>query len=346
MCDTAVPPQYPICETDNGGHKKCIILPKKNSLTTLEGRLETFKTWPNKEVDPRKLAEAGFYYTKHEDIVRCPFCFVEGYRWQAEDNPMDDHLRWTREQRRQCTFVSDRRSEHDDAVSEDSTNGRDTCGKYGVEILPCSIPEDKNVNLEKLGVTKVKGPAHPEYVLQQSRLESFKQWPKSLRQKPEDLASAGFFYLGCGDQVLCFHCGGGLKDWEENDEPWEQHGMWFPKCSYLLLKKGVEYVNKLKEETRETEDITLPSTSGSLNTVETKVPQSTTVSEIKSDSDKNNEKSSEQDHHLCKICFKNELGVVFLPCGHIVACVDCASALSTCAVCRKPLEATVRAFLS
>lgn len=52
------------------------------------------------------------------------------------------------------------------------------------------------------------------------------------------------------------------------------------------------------------------------------------------------------DSRLCKICFTEELGVVFLPCGHMVACVKCAPSLTTCAVCRQPFTMTVRAFIS
>lgn len=52
------------------------------------------------------------------------------------------------------------------------------------------------------------------------------------------------------------------------------------------------------------------------------------------------------DARACKICFTEEIGVVFLPCGHLVSCVSCASSLTTCAVCREPLVATVRAYLS
>lgn len=52
------------------------------------------------------------------------------------------------------------------------------------------------------------------------------------------------------------------------------------------------------------------------------------------------------DARVCQICFMEERGVVFLPCGHLVACVKCAPSLSTCAVCRQPFTGTVRVFLS
>jgi len=39
--------------------------------------------------------------------------------------------------------------------------------------------------------------------------------------------------LGPGDKVKCFHCGGNLTGWEFEDDPWEQHRVWYGTCSYL-----------------------------------------------------------------------------------------------------------------
>jgi len=48
----------------------------------------------------------------------------------------------------------------------------------------------------------------------------------------------------------------------------------------------------------------------------------------------------------CKICMDHEVGVVFLPCGHLVSCVRCATAVSVCAVCRAQIKAHVRTYFS
>lgn len=40
----------------------------------------------------------------------------------------------------------------------------------------------------------------------------------------------------------------------------------------------------------------------------------------------------------CKICMAEEVGVVFLPCGHLLTCVMCAPALTTCPLCRQPIR--------
>lgn len=71
------------------------------------------------------------------------------------------------------------------------------------------------------------------FALKSMRLLSFQTWLSYMSQKPEDLAEAGFFYTGVGDRTMCFHCGGGLKDWEENDEPVQEHALWFSQCAYI-----------------------------------------------------------------------------------------------------------------
>ena len=44
---------------------------------------------------------------------------------------------------------------------------------------------------------------------------------------------------------------------------------------------------------------------------------------------------------LCKICLDREVKIVFLPCGHLVACQICASAMRECPVCRGHIRACV-----
>lgn len=77
---------------------------------------------------------------------------------------------------------------------------------------------------------------YPFFSSKSRRLMSFENWPLVMQQKPEDLAEAGFFYTGYGDRTKCFHCGGGLKDWEDDDDPWQQHVQWFSQCAYVKFK--------------------------------------------------------------------------------------------------------------
>jgi baculoviral IAP repeat-containing protein 2/3 len=40
----------------------------------------------------------------------------------------------------------------------------------------------------------------------------------------------------------------------------------------------------------------------------------------------------------CKICMDEEVGVVFLPCGHLLSCVMCAPAITNCPLCRREIQ--------
>merc|ERR1719244_790460 len=53
-----------------------------------------------------------------------------------------------------------------------------------------------------------------------------------------------------------------------------------------------------------------------------------------------------KEQRTCKICMDGEVGVVFLPCGHLCCCVNCAPSLKDCPVCRSTIQGTVRTFLS
>nr|BBA16874.1 XIAP-AG [synthetic construct] len=86
-------------------------------------------------------------------------------------------------------------------------------------------------------------PRNPSMADYEARIFTFGTWIYSVNK--EQLARAGFYALGEGDKVKCFHCGGGLTDWKPSEDPWEQHAKWYPGCKYLLEQKGQEYINNI-----------------------------------------------------------------------------------------------------
>lgn len=53
-----------------------------------------------------------------------------------------------------------------------------------------------------------------------------------------------------------------------------------------------------------------------------------------------------RDQKLCKICWTGEVGVTFIPCGHLVCCINCSLAVSVCPLCRSNIQGSVRTFMS
>ncbi|XP_055882213.1 putative inhibitor of apoptosis [Biomphalaria glabrata] len=50
-----------------------------------------------------------------------------------------------------------------------------------------------------------------------------------------------------GDCALCFFCGGGLRNWEDEDDVWVEHARWFPKCAFIRQFMGQNFVDTVQE---------------------------------------------------------------------------------------------------
>ncbi|KAF0723959.1 death-associated inhibitor of apoptosis 1-like [Aphis craccivora] len=48
---------------------------------------------------------------------------------------------------------------------------------------------------------------------------------------------------------------------------------------------------------------------------------------------------------LCKVCLKEEMSAVFLPCRHVYTCVKCAEEMSECLFCREHVYSFIKIYL-
>ncbi|KAF0706719.1 death-associated inhibitor of apoptosis 1-like [Aphis craccivora] len=94
-------------------------------------------------------------------------------------------------------------------------------------------------------------PEYPQYTSFLSRLKTFDSHPARSCQDKYSLADCGFVYSGIEDLVQCYYCGLLLVNWEENDEVWQQHAVHNPKCVYVLLYKGAQFIENVKNEFNE-----------------------------------------------------------------------------------------------
>lgn len=44
---------------------------------------------------------------------------------------------------------------------------------------------------------------------------------------------------------------------------------------------------------------------------------------------------------ICKICMDKEFSSVFVPCGHLIACNDCAANIMQCPLCRRQITGVI-----
>lgn len=201
-------------------------------------RLQTFVNWPVPEiVTPESLARAGFYFVHQSDKTKCAFCNGVVGSWEIGDNPDREHKRHFPE----CPFV---RSTINPRLQPSNANVEQSDStKSPANAFPSNLNLVSNENLQELGIYSHSAPKRPQFATYESRLSTYSLWPVDLIQTPEVLAQAGFYYEGRGDQVRCFHCDGGLRHWDPHDDPWTEHARWFPRCSFVRLIKGLEFIN-------------------------------------------------------------------------------------------------------
>uniref|UniRef100_A0AAR2LXZ4 RING-type E3 ubiquitin transferase n=1 Tax=Pygocentrus nattereri TaxID=42514 RepID=A0AAR2LXZ4_PYGNA len=294
---------------------------RRPGMRSEEERLRSFQLWPpGAPVTAADLARAGFYFLDHEDSVQC-FCCAGVLRcWVRGDEPLHEHRRHFPT----CRFVL----------------GRDVGNIPRPPGPPDSVDGQLLSQLQRMGVDEqmAGGQAvYPEMESEDTRLTTFHNWPTGASVQPTTLARAGFFYTGHGDNVKCFFCDGGLRNWEPGDDPWQEHAKWFPRCEYLLQSRGQEYVNNIQQSYFNT-----PETGGS----ETSAAADITSGHVLGNLSAEEQLRQLQEERTCKVCMDKLVSMVFIPCGHLVVCTDCAASLRHCPICRAVIRGSVRAFMS
>ncbi|XP_040050101.2 baculoviral IAP repeat-containing protein 7 isoform X2 [Gasterosteus aculeatus] len=374
-------------------------------------RLRTFGRWPaDAPVTSGELAGAGFFYLGPGDEVQCFCCGGVLKCWARGDLPAAEHRRHFPD----CGFALGRPAGNVPlpAGSSDSVDGQ-------------LLSQLQRMTMDEQGTP---GQAvHPQLEAEDTRVTTFHNWPAEASVQPDVLARAGFFYTGHGDNVKCFHCDGGLRNWEPGDDPWQEHAKWFPRCEFLIQERGQDYISNVQDSHFHLDDTSgsqssagrdagsrndvvggLAASSAMLSPVVQTVLQMgfeaalveslvrtrflltgqhyTSVSNLVSDvlqaeqEDQRGSRSAEaettegsnaatvrtptpirekatdpspeellrqlQEERTCKVCMDKLVSIVFIPCGHLVVCADCAASLRHCPICRAVIRGSVRAFMS
>lgn len=137
----------------------------------------------------------GFYFTRYNDIVRCAFCGLEV---------------------KMGSFTSER------TIKQYHQKTMPTCPVNSV------VSNNKNACKEDLNKARFK-----ELEDFASRIETYKNFPESLKRLTPELAKAGLFYNGNSDHTVCFYCGAAQKNWNENSDPLSKHLEEQPNCAFL-----------------------------------------------------------------------------------------------------------------
>ncbi|XP_009996912.1 PREDICTED: baculoviral IAP repeat-containing protein 7 [Chaetura pelagica] len=320
----------------------------ESSMRSEARRLGTFWQWPSTSpVSARDLVKAGFFFVGPRDEVQCFCCGGVLKDWAPGDCPVAEHLKFFPS----CKFIcgEDVGNQEMLPVQENS----DTVDGQFLSLLPGIDSEETALPDE---------PEYPDMVTEEMRLTTFQNWPQDSDMRPEQLARAGFFYTGQDDLVRCFYCDGPLCDWSLGEDPWREHAKWYPGCEFIRQSRGREFVSSVQDSSsrttlspRDSGDQTEQDNSVFLDADQRETEPSSSREEMHSmeqkESDESRMSTEEQlrrlqEERMCKVCMGRDVSVVFVPCGHLVACGECALNLRSCPICRAVIQESVRTFMS
>ncbi|KAH3736388.1 hypothetical protein DPMN_042951 [Dreissena polymorpha] len=201
----------------------------------VEDRTESFRNWPRTRPTIPALCQSGFFYTGNDDLVRCFCCGIGLKDFSDTDDPLQEHVRHSRN----CAYLLV------------LLGGQDGMERYH-RSLPTHDPEEircqqrlRYNSQHSVPVTGYRA-RHERLRSLQSRLDTFTNWPSHVTQRPQELAEAGLYYTGIDDHCRCFACDGGLRKWEQGDDPWIEHCRWFPACPYAREVKGRDFIDLIQ----------------------------------------------------------------------------------------------------
>ncbi|KAG9491343.1 baculoviral IAP repeat-containing protein 2 [Eleutherodactylus coqui] len=375
---------FPNCQFVSSSARPSLRCSVSNvSMQTTSSRLKTFVNWPARiPVTPKKLAEAGFYYVGRNDDVKC-FCCDGGLRcWESGDDPWVEHAKWFP----RCeyllhvkgqTFVTDIQDRYphllDQLLSSSETQNNEAQYPPIIRLGNDNNQEDEvymntilvqnvlqmgfNRRLVKETVTSkilTSGENYKETedlindLLCAQKEQTEEERDRQMEQSSSDeitlirksrlaLSQRMTNCLPIIDDLLASEV---LSSTEyEAIKQKMSVALQSQELIEIVLIKGRNAIEAFKKSLHKHD----PGLHRELFLEQSLICQ---ASDGYSDLPMEEQLRRLQEERTCKICMDQEVSIVFIPCGHLVVCKDCAPSLRKCPICRGIIKGTVRTFLS
>ncbi|XP_062606047.1 baculoviral IAP repeat-containing protein 7-like [Saccostrea cucullata] len=273
---------------------------------------------------PADMTEAGFYYAGFADCCRCYHCGIGLRNWDPEDNPWIEHARWSME----CPYIlkikgqafidlvqaaraAEMAQDDEDSETEGASNGNDSGSGNGEKSWASnsSASEGPAANEIENNVAKTSEATTSKGTFDDSGFGSDSAPVVQPIKAP--LRTPAAQSLIHDEKIKPKYVTAAIEDLVKA-EGWG-----------AFSKENIRKYLKIHEENCKSES---SASNADPNTLK-------------------QENKELKDLTNCKICLDEKVSIVFLPCGHLVSCPQCAPALTKCPICKKNIKGTVRTNL-
>ncbi|KAK7500107.1 hypothetical protein BaRGS_00008654 [Batillaria attramentaria] len=298
----------------------------------MDARRRSFQNWQHVRGLPSvdELITLGFFYAGYADCVRCFFCGIGLKSWEPDDNPAEVHARW----RPTCDYL--RLVRGDEFVDRVAGNGN------AAERPPARPPPAVRDNAPQAPANNSSNqqqqnnnapPAAPlpdTPAVRRARISGYRD--QQIKEATDAIKN-----MGMEDQMdgMLFEV---LANLNENQPA--GRGLSSRTGNTDNQQDGGNNGSELQADgvvADEVPDAVGAAPPGGQNT-ESRARERQLVLQ--------QENARLRDIRTCQRCHHNSVGVIFLPCGHIVACTDCAPNIRRCIRCDAVIRATANVYFS
>ncbi|CAD7012398.1 unnamed protein product [Ceratitis capitata] len=305
--------------------------PKKPKFSSLDSRLRTYTHWPIPDIQqPEALAQAGLYYQNVDDQVRCFHCNIGLRSWQREDDPWFEHAKWFP----QCQFVRLVKGANYIQHVQELTRqtGHQLHSEMTIEEAMMTAPVLQALEIGIDGGS-IRNATQRQLLAMGRPYDTVEDLIKAVFGDTEDaepIASGQ-----CTEAVSASLAGDVSRLINMLDEAGVSGGNYVgtPSNTYnntiAMSQNNVQnqmHVNVLNgpscsnaltnalQAKSAGDNLKTPAEEVKCEEVNTKQPNEQTLNRALSLEEENRKL---KDARLCKVCLDEEVGVVFLPCGHL-----------------------------
>nr|XP_034332218.1 uncharacterized protein LOC105325768 isoform X1 [Crassostrea gigas] len=301
---------------------------KHPEYTARSARLGSYQTFPrHMKQHPADMTDAGFYYAGFGDCCRCFHCGIGLRNWDPEDNPWIEHARWSAE----CPYILKMKGQAFIDLVQEAARAAEMADNDGDNEADneSASTQSKSAANEKSGANN----SEPNSTAGNSSYEIENNVAKASEAEiskgtPEDGGSSA------GNTIEAKPIKAPLRTAAAQSLIHDEH----------IIPK---FVTAAIDELVKTEGwgaFSLENIRKYLKSQEASRKSATSASNADPSMLKQENKEL-KDLTICKICLDEKVSIVFLPCGHLVSCPQCAPALTKCPICRKGIKGTVRTNL-
>ncbi|WAR09270.1 BIR7B-like protein [Mya arenaria] len=211
----------------------------------------------NLKRDYRTIVKSYISNRGVQDSVRCYHCGGGLRNWEPGDDPMVEHAKWypachhvlITKGKMFFRKVEDGDNPEDDTPSMTEDVRSDSLNSAVQAVIENGYPKEDAMRAisvirikneqSLLFVQHVLSPTGPHAKITAADIASI------LLEAEDD--PNFFLSFGVQDSVRCYHCGGGLRNWEPGDDPMVEHAKWYPACHHVLITKGKMFFRKVED---------------------------------------------------------------------------------------------------